>query len=46
MSKKLGIDKPLDYQCPKIDKLIKAAKEVEEGIRCAIKCDALKAKVQ
>ena len=36
---KLWLDKPLEHQCPKIDKLVKAAKEVEAGIRHALKCD-------
>ena len=36
---KLGIDKPLEHQCPKIDKLIKAAQGVETGIRDALNCD-------
>ena len=38
---KLGLDKPLEHQCPKIDKLVKAARKVEAGIRDALKCDDL-----
>ena len=36
---KLGIDKPLEHQCPSIDKMVKAAKEVESAISFALKCD-------
>ncbi len=36
---KLGFDSPIEHQCPKIDTLVKAAKEIESAINHALKCD-------